>query len=62
MDDELKKKLHDIERRTQVIVLSNESLSLQPNIFNGVLLGVIRRETYASDFSVGWVESLINRC
>lgn len=61
MSHKLKEELNDIERLTQVVVLSNESLCLQPNILNWVLLGIIGRKANASDFPVGLIESLIDR-
>ncbi len=61
MRHKLKEELNDIERLTQVVVLSNESLCLQPNIFNWVLLGVIGSKANASDFPGGLIESLIDR-
>jgi hypothetical protein len=61
MSHTLKEKLNNIERLTQGVVLSNELLCLQPNIFNRILLGIIRSKANASDFPVGLIESLIDQ-
>lgn len=44
-----------------MIVLSNESLGLQPNILNWILPRIIGSKADTSQFPIGFIESLINR-
>lgn len=57
---ELKEPLDNREGTAERIVLADEALRLEPDIFNGILLGCIGCKTQTSDAPVVWVVTLVD--